>query len=103
MASLMMKSVLSDAPMPLIDLGYATEDATKERYDALRVWGIPRSRFSIEGNGRLLLEPAKTKLGALLAAFPILRGTTYWRTTHHWQGLDPADSGGDPQASEEGR
>lgn len=88
MASLMMKSCYRESagetPIPLVDLGYWSEETAK-RYDALREFGIARRRFSREGHDRLLMEVPPTKLQAVLGAFPIVEGATYWRCTHHWE------------------
>lgn len=95
MPSLMLKSVYSEhdgKPLPvIIDLGYWSAPETQERYNQLRGFGLPRSRFCVEGFGRLLVEVPPRKLASVLAAFPILPGETYWRSTHHWRGLGKDD------------
>lgn len=73
--------------LPLIDLGYVDDQATRDRGDALMAFGLRRNAFSIEGFGRLLVQPPKRKLATVLATFPLDEGETYFRTTHHWRGL----------------
>lgn len=94
--SLMLKSVyaeLDGKPQPIIlDLGYVSDEATRNRGDALVAFGLSRKRFSIEGNSRLMVELPPRNAIAVLAAFPIAKGSTYWRSTHHWQGLAKGES-----------
>lgn len=92
--SLMLKSVYAEfdgkACPVLVDLGNVNEQATRDRGDALMAFGLSRKRFSIEGFNRLLVELPPRKVQAILGAFPIVEGSTYWRTTHHWHELPAA-------------
>jgi hypothetical protein len=69
----------------IIDLGYANEDKTLERYKKLITFGIGVKNFQFEGFNRLLLRPPKSKIAAILKEFPIVEGGTYWQTTHRWE------------------
>lgn len=95
MPSLMLKSVYAEfdgkQTPTIIDLGYTSDRLSRERYEALRAFGLPRKRFCVEGFGRVLAEVPPTKVAKVLAAFPIVAGETYFRTTHHWQGLGPGE------------
>ena len=91
MPSAMLKSVYAEMdrrPLPiLVDLGYWRDPGAAARYDAMRSWGLSRRRFSFEGYGRVFLDAPPTKIAKIMAAFPIVEGSTYWRATHHWRGL----------------
>lgn len=89
--------------MILVDLGYASEIATRLRYGALLGWGLARRNFSIEATpGRLFLRVPPTKLKKLLAEQPIVEGSTYWRATHHWVGLADGELVETPTRGERG-
>jgi hypothetical protein len=86
--SLMLKSVYAshgDGPKPVVvDLGYLDDQASRDHADALMAFGIPNTRFSIEGHNRLMVEIPKTKVSSVMSAFPIVEGSTYFGTSHHW-------------------
>lgn len=71
----------------LVDLGSVDEKAARDRADALMASGVGRGNLSIEGFRRLLVKLPPKKAESILARFPIVAGSTYWQTTHHWRGL----------------
>lgn len=86
--SLMLKTVYAshgDGPKPVVvDLGYLEDPNSRDHADALMAHGIAKSRFSIEGYNRLMVEIPKSKVAGVMEAFPIKEGSTYFGTTHHW-------------------
>lgn len=103
--SLMLKTVYAshgDGPKPVIvDLGYLENQNARDHADALMAHGIAKSRFSIEGHNRLMVEIPKSKVAGVMEAFPIKEGSTYFGTTHHWDEGDPTGtSGASPTALE---
>ena len=88
--SLMLASIYAEDDgdeMLLVDLGYVNDRRARDRADAIRAFGIGRQNFSIEGNARLMFRVPPTKARRLFDEFPIVPGSTYWRSTHHWRGL----------------
>lgn len=89
--SLMLKTVYAEHGTGLkpviVDLGYLDDQASRDHADALMAGGIPKRRFSIEGNNRLMVEIPKTKVDHIMETFPIKEGSTYFGTTHHWSDL----------------
>lgn len=84
---LMVERAMAPDKIPiLIDLGSVEDKAARDRADALMAAGLSNKNFSIEGNRRLLVK-VPPKKSALLNTFPIVAGSTYWQTTHHWRGL----------------
>ncbi len=71
----------------LVDLGSVDEKVSRDRADALMASGVGRGNLSIEGFRRLLVKLPAKKVQDILASFPIVAGSTYWQTTHHWRGL----------------
>jgi len=92
---LMEKSIYAEhdgKPIPLlVDIGYIGEAETKERHDAILAYGIGRGNFSVEGFNRLFVEIPPRKAEKFLDAFPVVPGETYFRATHHWNGLSKDD------------
>lgn len=85
------RCINAEAVKTLVDLGYVSEQTTRDRYAALRKHGIARSNFSVEGFNRLLMKLPPRKADAALKAFPIVAGETYFQCTHHWRGLDDGE------------
>lgn len=73
---------------PLCDLGY-TKDA-ESKFTALREFGISIKNFRREGFDRLLVRIPPTKLAAVMKAFPIVEGKTYFQCTHYWKEVEVA-------------
>ena len=98
MSSLMLESVYAEQdgrpPLILVDLGYivsmdgVVDQEVDARYRAVLATGVAKRNFSVEGQiGRLLVKLPTQKAPMVLNALPIVAGSTYWRTTHHWRGL----------------
>jgi hypothetical protein len=87
--NLMLKSVYAEldgeTPPILVDLGYWSEEAA-QRYEALLAV-LPKRRFQLLAHRRLFAEIPPNKAATIMARFPIVEGSTYWRATHHW--LEP--------------
>ncbi|EYR81789.1 hypothetical protein [Shinella sp. DD12] len=96
--SLMLKTVYAshgDGPKPVIvDLGYLENQDARDHADALMAHGIAKSRFSIEGHNRLMVEIPQSKVPGVMEAFPIKEGSTYFGTTHHWAEEPTPSTGG---------
>lgn len=93
--SLMLKSVYADLAgerVPIIvDLGYL-DDAAVVRAEAIIAAGVSKRNFRVEGFRRLMVELPPTKAARVLRDLPIVAGETYWRSTHHWRGLEGRDA-----------
>lgn len=81
------RCIAPDSVPILVDLGNVNDQATRDRADAISAAGISRKNFSCEGNARLLLKLPPKKADVIFGAFPIVLGSTYWQTTHHWRGI----------------
>jgi len=91
MTSLMLESIYAEhdgkRPPIIVDLGYRHDSETPKRWEAILATGVSRRNGSVEGYGRVMVRLPPKKAAAVLAALPIVAGETYWRSTHHWQGL----------------
>lgn len=82
-----MRKTAGEPLVALVDLGYAKDQGARDRADKLLTM-VARSNLSIEGFGRILVRVPKTKLEAVLKAFPIKEGSTYYGSTHNWLEAD---------------
>lgn len=74
----------------LVDVGYWHDEEVPGRYVAFLKSGISRRNTNLVGypsQPRLFIRVPPTKLSKIMARLPIVEGSTYWRATHHWQGL----------------
>jgi hypothetical protein len=100
MSGFMLESFIAEQdgrPLPmLVDLGYfyangAVDDVVRGRYEDVLAAGVSRRNCQIVGHGRLFVKVPPRKIASFAEAFPIHIGSTYWRATHHWRGLDKDD------------
>jgi hypothetical protein len=88
----MLENCYADGKLVVVDLGYAKDATSQEAFDALRAAGLARRNFSWVGYGdRLFANIPSRKVGTLLSKLPIVSGSTYWQSTHHWRGLACGD------------
>ena len=71
----------------IIDIGYVTDEAARNRTDKLFAFGIGKKNLvwgPSTGNPRIHLNIPKSKRKAILAAFPIKTKATWFGATHSY-------------------
>ena len=79
-----LENAMKEKKEMLVDLGYLSDETIK-RVEELREFGIGKTNFCRDIMNRMVMRCPKSKQKAVLAAFPIAKGSLYWQTTHYWK------------------
>lgn len=79
-----LENAMKEKKEMLVDLGYLSDETIK-RVEKLRQFGIGKPNFCCDIMNRMVMRCPKSKQKAVLAAFPIAKGSRYWQTTHYWK------------------
>jgi hypothetical protein len=79
--------VETGADVMIIDLGYLTEESSRDRADKLFALGIGKKNLiwgPSTGDPRIHMNIPKTKREAVLATFTVSNKKTWFGATHSW-------------------